>query len=150
MTKWTKLPDLSERASSSFFLLIGKWIINCPRSMDLKNNVIRLSWGRDKEKVLSSHEELNLRRSDLTLPCSTSGQQRTHWWVRPLLGSCVTPILHTAKISYVESIAWINRITKMVKFLARLWNKERCFEVSELSEGLQWFLALLIILTRLN
>ena len=64
----------------------------------------------------------------------------------------MTPILDTAmhQISHVESIAWINRITKMVKFLAQLWNKERSFEVSELSEGLQWFLALLIILTRLN
>ena len=70
-------------------------------------------WG--KEKILSSHEESNLRPSDSAIQCSTTEPQR-------LCGDEVyykvhmTHILHTAGISNVNSIIFVNIIRKMVSF----------------------------------
>ena len=64
-------------------------------------------WG--KEKILSPHEESNLRLSDSAIQCSTTEPQR-------LCGDDVyykvhmTHILHTAGISNVNSIIFVNRI----------------------------------------
>ena len=70
-------------------------------------------WG--KEKILSSHEESNLRPTDSAIQCSTTEPQR-------LCGDEVyykvhmTHILHTAGIRNVNSIIFVNRIRKMVSF----------------------------------
>ena len=81
-------------------------------------------WG--KEKILSPHEESNLRPSDSAIQCSTTEPQR-------LCGDKVyykvhmTHILHTAGISNVNSIIFVNRIRKMVSFSS--WGNQNFFSL---------------------
>ena len=70
----------------------------------------------DKEKFLSPHEELNLRPWDFALQCSTTEAQRLYGEQGPLKSSCMTQILHTAKISNVDSIMFEKRMRKFVSF----------------------------------
>ena len=63
---------------------------------------IVLSRAWDKEKILSPHEESNLRRSDSALRCSTTKPQTLCGEQGPLRSSCMTPVLQTARISDVD------------------------------------------------
>ena len=76
--------------------------------------VSSLVW--DKEKFLSPHEEFNLRPWDSALQCSTTEPQRLYGEQGPLKSSCMTQILHTAKISNVDSIMFEKRMRKFVSF----------------------------------
>ena len=69
----------------------------------------------DKEKSLSPHEELNLRPLDSVLRCSTTEPQRLHG-ERGLLRSHMTCVLHTARISNVDSVMFVDRTGEMVSF----------------------------------
>ena len=62
--------------------------------------VLSRAW--DKEKILSPHEESNLRRSDSALRCSTTKPQTLYGEQGPLRISCLTPVLQTARISDVD------------------------------------------------
>ena len=76
--------------------------------------VLSRAW--DKEKVLSLHEESNLRPSDSALRCSTSEPQSLSGEQGPLRSSYMTHVLHTTRISYVDSVVFVNRIKKDGKF----------------------------------
>ena len=58
-------------------------------SKEVEKDVFVLSRAWDKEKILSPHEESNLRPSDFALRCSTTE---------------LTGGLHTARISNVDSV----------------------------------------------
>ena len=73
-----------------------------------------LSRAQDKEKILSSHEESNLRPPDSTLRCSTTEPRRLYGEQGPLGSSCTIRVLRTARISNVDSVVFVNRIKKMV------------------------------------
>ena len=68
----------------------------------------------DKGKILISHEEFNLRPSDSALWCSTTEPQRLYGERGLLRSSYMTRILHTARISDVGSVMFVNRIRKIV------------------------------------
>ena len=55
-----------------------------------------------QRKILSSHEELNLRPKDSMLQCSTTEPQRFDGEGGPLQSSLMTRTLHTARISNVD------------------------------------------------
>ena len=63
--------------------------------------VLSRAW--DREKILSPHEKSNLRPSDFALRCSTTEPQRLHYEV------LMTPVLHTARISNVDSVMFVDR-----------------------------------------
>ena len=67
-----------------------------------------LSRAGDKEKILSSYKEWNLRPSDSALRCCTTEPQRLYGERRPLWSSYVTRVLHTSRISDVDSAMSIN------------------------------------------
>ena len=62
-----------------------------------------------KKKILSLHEESNLRPSDSALRYSTVEPQRLY--------SDMTRVLHTARISNVDSVMFIDRLREMVSFV---------------------------------
>ena len=74
-----------------------------------------LSWVWEKEKNLSTHEELNLRPSDSVLHFSTTEPQRLYA-ERGLLQSSYDMFQHTARISNVNSVKFVNRIKEMISF----------------------------------
>ena len=63
---------------------------------------------------MSSHEEFNLRPSDSALGCSTTEPQRLYGERGLLRSSYMTRVLHTARISDVGSVMFVNRIRKIV------------------------------------
>ena len=67
-----------------------------------------LSRAGDKEKILSSYKEWNFRPSDSALRCCTTEPQRLYGERRPLWSSYVTRVLHTSRISDVDSAMSIN------------------------------------------
>ena len=71
----------------------------------------------DKEKILSPHEESNLRPSDSALRCSITKPQR-HYGERGLYKVPMTLILHNARISHVDvdSVMFVNKIREVVSF----------------------------------
>ena len=78
-----------------------------------------LSRARDKGKILSPHEESNLRPSDSTLRCSTTEPRRLY--SKRLYGPYevyyevhMTNVLYTARISNVDSSIFVNIIREMV------------------------------------
>ena len=58
-----------------------------------------LSLASDKEKILSPHEELNLKPLDSVLRCSTTELQRLHSEQGPLQSSYMTLYLKFTPIS---------------------------------------------------
>ena len=64
----------------------------------------------------SPHEESNLRPLDFALWCSTTEQQRLYSERGPLWSSYLTCILHTARISNVDSVMFVYRIREMASF----------------------------------
>ena len=97
----------------------------------------------DKEKILSPGARN--RTTDLRSPRSDALQtkpQRLYGEQGPLRSSYMTRVLHTAKISNVDSIMFINRIRKIVGFelvkeiekdvfvLSRTLNKEKILSFS--------------------
>ena len=68
-----------------------------------------------KKKNLSTHEELNLRPSDSVLHFSTTEPQRLYA-ERGLLQSSYDMLQHTARISNVNSVKFVNRIKEMISF----------------------------------
>ena len=68
-----------------------------------------LSRACDKEIILSPHEESALR-------CSTTEPRRLYGERGPLRSSYVTRVLHTARISDVDSVMFVNRVREMVSF----------------------------------
>ena len=69
---------------------------------------IVLSRAWDKNKFLGPHEESNLSPSDSALQCSTLSE--VNYEVH------MTRVLHTARISKVDSVMFVNRIREMVSF----------------------------------
>ena len=69
----------------------------------------------NKEKILSPYEESNLRHSDTTLQCSTAELQRLNG-ERVYYKVLKIHVLHTARISNVGSIMFVNKIREMVSF----------------------------------
>ena len=69
----------------------------------------------NKEKILSPYEESNLRHSDTTLQCSTAELQRLNG-ERVYYKVLMIHVLHTARISNVGSIMFVNKIREMVSF----------------------------------
>ena len=67
-----------------------------------------LSRARDKEKILSSYKEWNLKPSNSALRCCTTEPRRLSGERRPLWSSYVTRVLHTSRISDVDSAMSIN------------------------------------------
>ena len=49
-----------------------KEMVSFELSKEMEKDVFVLSWTGDREKILSSHEELNLRPVDSTLWCPTT------------------------------------------------------------------------------
>ena len=74
-----------------------------------------LSWVWEKEKNLSTHEELNLRPSDSVLHFCTTEPQRLYA-ERGLLQSSYDMLQHTARISNVNSVKFVNRIKERISF----------------------------------
>ena len=70
-------------------------------SKEVEKDVFVLSRAWDKEKILSPHEESNLRPSDSALRCSTT----------ELIGG-----LHTARISNVDSVMFVDRSKRDGKY----------------------------------
>ena len=69
----------------------------------------------NKEKILSPYEESNLRHSDTTLQCSTAELQRLNG-ERVYYKVLKIHVLHTARISNVGSVMFVNKIREMVSF----------------------------------
>ena len=86
-----------------------------------------LSWVWEKEKNLSTHEELNLRPSDSVFHFSSTEPQRMVSEVYYKVH--MTCFQHTARISNVNSVKFVNRIKdtkwrKMFFVLSQVWVKE--------------------------
>ena len=58
---------------------------------------------RTKKKILSHHEESNLRPLDSALGCFTTEPQRLYY------EDHMTRVLHTARISNVDSVTFVDR-----------------------------------------
>ena len=80
-----------------------------------------------KEKIQSVHEDWDLRPSDSALLCSTTEPPRLHQGWSPLRSSYLTRVLHTARISVVDSLMFVNIIRKMVCFDLGKENMKRIF-----------------------
>ena len=76
--------------------------------------VLSRAW--DKEKILSPHEESNLSPSDSALWCSTTETPR---WASSFYEVHRTRVLHTARISNVDSVMFVNRNKRDGKFWVR-------------------------------
>ena len=72
--------------------------------------------GTKKPKILPSHEELNLRSSDFALRCSTTVLKRLYSEQGLLQGSYMSRVLHTARISNVDSVMFVKGVRKLVNF----------------------------------
>ena len=72
--------------------------------------------GTKKTKILPSHEELNLRSSDFALRCSTTVLKRLYSEQGLLQGSYMSRVLHTARISNVDSVMFVKGVRKLVNF----------------------------------
>ena len=59
---------------------------------------------------------MRIRPSDSVPQCSTTEPQNLHGEQGPLWSSYITCILHTTRISNVNSIMFVNRIREMVSF----------------------------------
>ena len=70
-------------------------------SKEVEKDVFVLSRAWDKEKILSPYEESNLRPSDSALRCSTTE---------------LTGGLHTARISNVDSVMFVDRSKRDGKY----------------------------------
>ena len=62
--------------------------------------VLSQTW--DKEKILSSHEESNLRPLDSALQCSTTEPQRLYGEWGPLQSLYMTGVVHTVGNGYQD------------------------------------------------
>ena len=80
-----------------------------------------------KEKIQSVHEDWDLRPSDSALLCSITEPPRLHQGWSPLRSSYLTRVLHTARISVVDSLMFVNIIRKMVCFDLGKENMKRIF-----------------------
>ena len=87
--------------------------------------VLSRAW--DKEKILSPHEESNLRPSDPALRCSN------HWATETTVSEIyyevhMTRVLHTARISNVDSVMFVDRNKRdgLKRSFEQERNGERC------------------------
>ena len=76
--------------------------------------VLSRAW--DREKILSPHEESNLRPSDTALRCSTTEPQRLHGEREVYYEVRMTRVLHIARISNVDSVLFEDRNKRDGKF----------------------------------
>ena len=76
--------------------------------------VLSRAW--DREKILSPHEESNLRPSDTALRCSTTEPQRLHGEQEVYYEVRMTRVLHIARISNVDSVLFVDRNKRDGKF----------------------------------
>ena len=74
----------------------------------IQQDVLRLVTSGGQRKILSSYKEWNLKPSDSALRCCTTEPQRLYGERRPLWSSYVTRVLHTSRISDVDSAMSIN------------------------------------------
>ena len=82
---------------------------------ELRKMFFVLSRAWDKEKILSPHEESNLRPSDLrsdALPLSHKDTSMSEVYYEVLM----TRVLHTARISNVDSVMFVDRSNNMISF----------------------------------
>ena len=93
-------------ASTVYFITIIKTHIRV-----IEKVVFVLSRAWEKEKILSPHEESNLRPSDSALRCSITKPQRLYGYKVHM-----TRVLHTARISNVDSVMFLMEIVEMVSF----------------------------------
>ena len=104
---------ISHHAGKLFLSIIGmimRITVSISREM-----FFFLSRAWDKEKILSPHEESNLRPSDLrsdALPLSHKDTSMSEVYYEVLM----TRVLHTARISNVDSVMFVNRLREMVSF----------------------------------
>ena len=75
---------------------------------EMEKDVFRLVTSVGQRKILSPQKELNSRPSDSALRCdlpstASEGYYEVH----------MTRVLHTARISNVDSVMFVNRIRKM-------------------------------------
>ena len=92
-----------------------------------EKDVVRLVTSVVQRKIQSVHEDWDLRPSDSALLCSTTEPPRLHQGWSPLRSSYLTRVLHTARISVVNSLMFVNRIRKMVCFDLGKENMKRIF-----------------------
>ena len=83
---------------------------------EIENDIFSiLSRAWDREKIQSPHEESNLRPSDSALRCSTTEPQRLHG-ERVCYEVHITRVLHTARISNIDSIMFVDNNKRDDKF----------------------------------
>ena len=83
-------------------------MVNFKLSEEMRNDVINMSWAWDKEKKLSFQQELNLWPSVHWSDALSTELQRTHGELGLIQGSCMRCVLHTARISDVETGERVN------------------------------------------
>ena len=96
------------------------WIpeVSFKLSKEIEKDVFSLITSVGQRKILSSHEETNLRPSDSILRCSTTEPQRLYGEQGPLRSLYMICVLHTATISSIDSVffCFVNWIREMVSF----------------------------------
>ena len=76
-------------------------------SKEIEKDVFSLITSVGQRKILSSHEETNLRPSDSILRCSTTEPQRLYGEQGPLRSLYMICVLHTATISSIDSVFFL-------------------------------------------
>ena len=75
---------------------------------EIEKDVYCLVTSVGQKQIFGPHEESNISPSDSAFQCSTT--ERSQYEVH------MTRILHTARISKVDSVMFVNRIREMVSF----------------------------------
>ena len=79
---------------------------------EIEKDVFPLITTWDKETILSSYEKSNLRPSDSILRCSTTEPQRLYGEQGPLRSLYMIRVLHTDRISGVDSVFFFCKLNK--------------------------------------
>ena len=117
--------------------------------MFVPNISLKITWAIKKDVFhlimsagqRSPHEESNLRSLDFALWCSTTEQQRLYGEGGPLWSSYLKCILHTARISNVDSVVFVYRIIEMASFeLGKETKKDVFCLVMSVGQGMGDFL----------
>ena len=120
----------------SFDFMILKELNNVCAKYRLKNYM------GNKERCFSSYHERWTKESpwrtlDFALWCSTTEQQRLYSERGPLWSSHLKCILHTARISNVDSVMFVNRIREMASFeLGKEIKKDVLHLVTSVGQGM--------------
>ena len=85
-----------------------------------------------KKKILSPHEESNLRPSDFPLRCYNHWTTETPWWAP------TTRVLRTARVSNVNSVMFVDRNKRDGKFSFRSLMMETNLQKGGLVHRVLW------------